>query len=430
MEELMQYVWQHRLWPTGDMKTVTGERIEVLDPGILNRDAGPDFFNAKLNIGGQHWAGNVEIHVRASDWHRHGHDTDKAYDSVVLHVVWANDAQITRPDGKVIPQMVMQPDPNFSKSYHELVNNPLLELPCSQDLPKIPPLYITDWITALAHERLFTKTDRIMAHLKHYNGNWSEVAYVTLSRALGFSTNSEPFEMLALSTPLKAMLHHSDSLTAIEAILFGQAGLLEGQPVDEYHQQLQQEYAFYVAKYGLHRNQHIYWKMARMRPQNFPHRRIAALAMMIYQGFKLGGTLLGVETEAQGRELFDFPLTGYWARHYHFHPTTAPTVKAFSFSSVTVLLINVVVPLLYAYGDAMGDAKRQERAIELLQSLKPESNSIVELYRRGGLVANSAFDSQALIQLRRNYCQQRKCLFCRIGHKLLSVRVKAPMKSA
>lgn len=426
MEELMQYVWQYRLWPTGDMLTVTGERIEVLDPGVLNRDAGPDFFNAKLNIGGEHWVGNVEMHVRASDWMRHGHDHDRAYDTVVLHVVGVNDTQITRPDGSPIPQMVMRPDPNFSNSYQQLVNNPLLELPCSPYLASMPGIYIQDWLTALAYERLFTKTDRIAALLEHYHGNWAEVAYVTLARALGFSTNSDPFELLAKSTPLKAMLRHSDSLTAIEAILYGQAGLLREELADPYYQQLQQEYAFYSAKYGLKPSANIYWKMARMRPQNFPHRRIAALATFIYQGFKLGSEVLNVETEEQARALFDINLMGYWARHFNFTPTTAATVKAFSYSSATVLIINVVAPLLYAYGEAMGDTQRQECAIDLLQSLKPEINSIVDLYRRGGLVAQSAFDSQALIQLRRNYCQQRKCLFCRLGHKLLSAKVKAP----
>lgn len=427
MEELMQYVWQYRLWPTGDMVTVTGERIEVLDPGILNRDAGPDFFNAKLNIGGEHWVGNVEMHVRASDWHRHGHGQDRAYDTVVLHVVEVDDMQITRPDGTPIPQMVMRPDRNFNHTYHQLVNNPLLELPCSRELVELPRIYISDWITALAYERLFTKTDRIAALLERYQGNWSDVVYVTVARALGFSTNAEPFELLANSTPLKTMLRNSDSLTAVEAILYGQAGFLEGSLEDDYYKQLKQEYAFYATKYGLKRSPNIYWKMARMRPQNFPHRRIAALATMIYQGFRLGSAVLNVETEEQARALFDFNLMGYWARHFNFSPTDGgATPKAFSYSSTTVLLINVVVPLLYAYGGSTGDTGRQERAIDLLQTLKPESNSIVDLYRRGGLEATSAFDSQALIQLRRNYCLQRKCLFCRIGHRLLSARVKAP----
>lgn len=421
----MQYVWRYRLWPVGDMYTVDGERIEVLDPGNLNRDAGPDFFNAKLIIGGQMWIGNVEMHVRASDWHRHGHDRDRAYDTVVLHVVERDDAPIYRPDGKKIPQMVMTCARDFAQRYQALVHNPALELPCSRELATLPSLYVSDWLQALAFERLLVKSDRVLALLDRYDGNWAEAMYVTLARALGFGVNAEPFELLAASTPLKCMMRNSDSPEAIEAMLFGQAGLLSSAPENEYTSHLRTEYAFYATKYGLKPSANIYWKMARMRPPNFPYRRIAALGAMVGRNFDMSSRLLGVESEEQARALFDVRLTGFWEHHYTFTSTESMSARAFSHSSVTVLLINVVVPVLYAYGVSTGEIGRQEQAVALLQGLKPESNSVVGVYERAGLKPVSAFDTQALIQLRREYCEQRKCLFCRIGHKLLSARVKA-----
>ncbi len=425
MEELMQYVWRYRLWPAGDMHTVDGERIEVLDPGNLNRDAGPDFFNAKLVIGGQTWVGNVEMHVRASDWYRHGHDRDHAYDTVVLHVVERDDMCIRRPDGSKIPQMVMTCAHDFDRRYQELVHNPTLELPCSRQLSVLPPLYVSDWVQALAFERLLVKSDRVLNLLQRYAGSWSDAMYLTLARALGFGTNSEPFELLAMTTPLKCMLRNSDSLEAIEAMLFGQSGLLDTAPESEYASRLRSEYEFYATKYNLKKSPNIYWKMARMRPPNFPYRRIAALAVMVSRNFDLSSRVLAVENEAQARELFDVQLQGYWARHYTFSSVETPPARAFSYASATVLLINVVVPVMYAYGASTGHLRMQEQAVELLQSLKPEHNSVVDLYARAGMKVDSAFATQALIQLRREYCEQRKCLFCRIGHKLLSARVKA-----
>lgn len=426
MESLMQYVWQFRLWPVADMRTVDGERIEVLDPGTLNRDSGPDFFNAKVLIGGQLWSGNVEIHVRATDWMRHGHHNDHAYDSVVLHVVEVDDAPVFRPDGQKIPQMVMTCARDFSARYHHMVNNPARELPCGPELAAIPSLHLTDWITALGHERLFAKADRVLELAAAHQGNWAEAVYVTLARALGFGTNADAFEILAKTIPLKILLKHSDSLLSLEALLFGQAGLLGAESANDdfYVGRLKEEYGFLAVKYGLQPSANCNWKMARMRPANFPHRRIAALAMLIFRGFTAVSRILACESEEQVREVFGFDLTGYWARRYSFGPPSAQGVRALSYSSVSVLIINAVAPVVYAYGTYTGDSSRQSLAIDLLHSLKPERNSIVDIYVRAGIEPRDAFTTQALIQLRKQYCLQRKCLFCRIGHKLLSQKVK------
>lgn len=424
MEKLMQYVWQHRLWMPSDMRTVDGRNVLVLDPGLLNTDAGPDFFNAKIRIDGRTWVGNIEIHVRASDWHRHNHDADPAYDNVILHVVETDDCRITRSNGEEIPQVVMPCARDFSQRYHEMVNNPAADLGCAADLAEIPPVYISDWLTALAIERLYTRADRIRRLCDHFHGDWGSVIYVTLARALGFSTNSDAFERLAMTVPLRMLQKHCDNLVTIEGILFGQAGLLSGVPADRdenyYVYRMKEEHAFMAAKFGLGAPRDLGWRMARMRPQNFPHRRIATLAALVQSGFAPGYNLLHVRTEDDARSLFRVELTGYWSRRYNFGAPAAASVRALSEDSITTLIINVVVPVLFAYGTIYGDESVSNRALDLLQSLRPENNRIVRLFTASGIECPDAFTSQALIELRRNYCEPRKCLYCRIGHRLLA----------
>ena len=420
MEKLMHYVWQHKLWLQGGATTVDGRRVRVIDPGLHNNDAGPDFFNAKLMIGEDMWCGNVEIHVKASDWYRHGHQNDRAYDSVVLHVVGSDDMRISRSDGAEIAQMVMSCAPDFSVSYDRMVNNDD-EPACRREIGSLAPLYVTDWLSSLAYERLFQKVDRIGELYRRLNGNWNEVIYVTLARALGFGTNAEPFERLALATPLHCLMKHRDSAEAVEGTLFGQAGLLDD-PADRSHYvgRMQQEYAFMSGKFGLSRPMSLGWKLSRMRPQNFPHRRIATLATLVCQGFCVATEIFNVATVADARRLFDIELTGYWSRRYNFTAESAPSVRALSEASITLLIINVVAPLLYAYGQAFDDRGRMETAIDLLHALKPENNMIVRMFADAGIECRDAFTSQALVQLRRNYCEPRKCLYCRLGHRILS----------
>ncbi|MCM1066736.1 MAG: DUF2851 family protein [Muribaculaceae bacterium] len=424
MERLMQYVWQHRLWLPADMTTTDGRRVDVLDPGLLNTNAGPDFFNAKVRIGGRMWVGNVEIHVRASDWHRHGHHTDSAYDSVVLHVVERDDAGVTRTNGESIAQVVMPCAANFSEVYHAMVNNPVAELPCADYLPALPRVYITDWLASLAFERLFAKAARVEELAGRFSGDWGQAIYVAFARALGFSINSDAFERLALATPLRQLMRHRDSLVTIEGALFGQAGFLDNLPDDgpdaDYIASLREEHAFVSHKYGLARPVSPAWRMGRMRPQNFPYRRVATLAAMISHNFEIGYKLLHVSNIDEARALFDLELSGYWARRFNFGPESSRSAKAFSAASVNTLIINVVAPTLHAYGTATGRDELCHRAVDILESLPPEDNSIVRLFASAGVAAPDAFASQALIELRRSYCQPRKCLYCRIGHRYLA----------
>ena len=425
-EMLLQYLWEHRLWKYGSLRTVDGRRVEVIDQGRRNSDSGPDFFNAKVNIGGQEWAGNVEIHVKASDWHRHGHDSDMAYDSVVLHVVGESDCEIHRHDGQVIPQMVLPYVADYRARYDAMVNNTSSKLACGKDLSQVPPLYITDWLTSLGYERLYAKVERVNEALERLEGDWQAAAYVVLARALGFSTNSDAFERLAYSTPLRCLLKHRSDPQLIEATLFGQAGFLDHPSKDpddaDYMKQLRLDYGFMCAKYGLERPEAIGWKMARMRPPNFPHRRIAALVAMLAEGFRIGRGFSHIADEESARGLFDVEINGYWINHYTFGTPSVYAPKAFSPESVTSLLINAIVPLLYAYGMYFGDDAKMAAAVAILQALPAENNSVTRVFTDFGVACRDAFTSQALIQLRRAYCEPRKCLYCRLGHRMLAAK--------
>ena len=424
MEKLMQYVWQHRLWLQQDMRTVDGRRVQVLDPGLLNTGAGPDFFNAKVNIDGHTWAGNIEIHVKASDWHRHGHDKDPAYDTVILHVVDRDDAVVRRPDGEVIPQLRMPCAGDLSEHYRNLVGRADIDLPCSATICSLPRIYVTDWLSTLAYERLYDKADRIEALRERFAGDWEQTCYVTVARCLGFGVNNEPFERLALSVPLQFVGKHSDDPTAIEALLFGQAGLLDGHGAgaDPYADRLRKEYTFLATKFGLRKPESLGWKMARMRPANFPHRRIAVLAAMLAGGFRMLQRVVSVKSVDEACELFSPEMPNYWQWRYSFGPGGQRQLGSLSRSSALIMVINVVAPLMMAYGTAHSDREMTDRAVSLLHDIGSERNSIVEMFARAGLKVSNAFESQALIQLRRAYCETRKCLYCRVGHRMLSAK--------
>ena len=420
MEGLLQYIWQHRLWLSEDMVTGDGLKVRVIDPGLLNTDAGPDFFNAKVEIDGRLWVGNVEIHVRASDWKRHHHDEDPAYDSVILHVVEKDDAPVTRINGERIPQVELRVSPRFNECYDRLVNAQV-ELPCAARLNEVPTLTVTEWIEALAFERLHGKVDRVRELYDRYNGSWEDICYVMLARTLGFGINNDAFERLARVTPLRLLHKHSDSILQVEALLFGQAGLLNGaQGEDPYFQQLTREYAFLANKFSLRPIEGSAWRLFRSRPQNFPYRRIALLAQFVQGGFNLMNDILEASDTKQLRQLFDIELSGYWTTHYSFGKPSPGAGRALSNGSIDIVLINTVAPLYYARAEMTDDYAMTDRAIALLEDIRPEQNSIVTLFRNAGIKCDDALTSQALIQLRRNYCEARKCIYCRLGHRLLA----------
>ena len=417
----MQYVWKHRLWRSEDMVTNTGKKVRVVDPGLLNTDAGPDFFNAKIEIDGHMWVGNVEMHYRATDWKRHRHDSDKAYDSVILHVVAKDDAPVRRTNGELIPQLVLEVSPQFNADYASLVGA-TIEVPCATKIKQVPHLTIVEWMEGLAFERLHGKVERIHQLLDSFNGSWEDVCYVTLARNFGFGINNDAFERLARRTPLRLLGKHSDSVLQIEALLFGQAGMLDAQKpgMDSYYNQLCTEYAFLSNKFQLTPMEKESWKLFRIRPQNFPYRRIVMLAQFIEGGFRMMNRILEAEGEKEMRALFEVELSGYWTKHYTFGKPNERATATLSRSSIDIILINTVAPLLYAYGELTGNYEMTDKAIKLLEDLRAENNSIVSHFVAYGIDCPDALTSQALVQLKREYCDARKCIYCKIGHYLLS----------
>lgn len=411
----------HRLWRSEDMVTNTGKKVRVVDPGLLNTDAGPDFFNAKIEIDGHMWVGNVEMHYRATDWKRHRHDSDKAYDSVILHVVAKDDAPVRRTNGELIPQLVLEVSPQFNADYASLVGA-TIEVPCATKIKQVPHLTIVEWVEGLAFERLHGKVERIHQLLDSFNGSWEDVCYVTLARNFGFGINNDAFERLARRTPLRLLGKHSDSVLQIEALLFGQAGMLDAQKpgMDSYYNQLCTEYAFLSNKFQLTPMEKESWKLFRIRPQNFPYRRIAMLAQFIEGGFRMMNRILEAEGEKEMRALFEVELSGYWTKHYTFGKPNERATATLSRSSIDIILINTVAPLLYAYGELTDNYEMTDKAIKLLEDLRAESNSIVSHFVAYGIDCPDALTSQALVQLKREYCDARKCIYCKIGHHLLS----------
>lgn len=403
------------------LRLVDGTAVEVISPGVLNTDSGPDFSNARIRIGDMQWAGNVEIHVRASDWYRHGHDTDAAYDSVMLHVVAIDDKNISRRDGSLIPQVAVSFPENFFRIYASLSDN-ISGVRCENMLSAIPSLVREDWLETLAIERMQMKATRIIDECRGLGGDWERTCFVTFARALGFGLNSEPFEILARSIPLGYLHRHADNLMQLEALLFGQAGMLDTSLhiFDEYYQQLCREYYFLARKYGLRPMRQEIWKYSKTRPQNFPHRRIAILAKSLHGGFSLLSQLLSVEKDPDKiREMFRFKYEGYWLTHSDFDRETPYGANALSAASIDLLIINLVAPMIYAHCAAHGDYEGAEKALDIWGMLQPESNMYIRQWTHAGLPSHNAMRSQALLHLRKQYCDRNDCLNCRLGHWLL-----------
>lgn len=420
MEKLYHYIWQTRL--RGSRFTdVDGRQIEVIDPGVHNLDSGPDFFNSKVRINGLEWIGNVEIHTKASDWYLHGHSADPAYDNVILHVVGISDKRVLRKDGSLLPQIEFTFPEKFFRTYLSL-SNENISVRCASILSSLPPISKTDWLETLGVERMQQKASKVKEIHSATNGDWEQTCFIILARGLGFGLNGDPFEMMAKSIPLKILHHHSDNLFQLEALLFGQAAMLDATMhiFDEYFQGLCREYYFLSRKYGLRPMRPGLWKYSRTRPQNFPHRRIAFLANECLGGFSLFSRLLEFGNDYDYLlKLFTLQAEGYWKNHYSFDTEPCNAPYELSRSSRVLLSINVGIPLLYAYASVTGNPEMAEKVISLMYDLPAENNSIVRQWQSLGLEAKDAMRSQALLHLSREYCENNKCIYCRFGHYFL-----------
>ena len=428
MEELLHYTWKHRLLPLQPLETTDGRPVEVIDPGLHNRNAGPDFFNAKVRIGDTLWVGNIEIHLKASDWYQHGHDRDPRYDNVVLHVCETIDRDVMTSDGKYLPQLQLTIPQTVREHYEELLQTDQYP-PCYRIIPDLSRLTVHSWMAALQTERLERKTEDIRHRAERLGGSWEDAFFVTLARNYGFGINGEAFEEWAYNVPLSAVGHHRDDLFQIEAIFMGQAGLLELNTIPEQYQKdalndgyftrLRNEYQYLAHKFSLKPMDSSRWNFLRLRPQNFPHIRISQLANLYYQR-KLGlSALIECQSVNDLKALLSSQVTPYWETHYTFGSLSSKNEKHLSYGSLNLLMINTAIPMLFAMGRHRQNEELCDRAFDLLEELKPENNYIIRLWQQCGLEVRSAGDSQALIQLKKEYCDRRNCLRCRFGYEYL-----------
>ena len=418
MEKLLSYVWKHRIFPE-KMKITDGSEIEILDPGLENTNAGPDFLNVKIKIGDIVWVGNVELHKNASDWEKHKHDHDHAYDTVILHVVEFMDREtVITASGEKIPHLKIEIPNKIRENYEYLISSDY-QVACLPKAALLSPLFLSSWKDALLFERLELKYRKIEALLLQYNGSWEEVFYIILCRNFGFGLNSDSFEWLAKSLSYKIILKHCDSLTDIEALLFGQAGYLESNQDGEYAQYLRKQYDFFKYKYHLQPLTVELFKAFRIRPQSFPVIRLAQLAKLLFRSQKLFSIILETESVKELKKVFETGVSFFWRTHFSFSKQSSFSLKKIGNSSINIILINTIVPICFAYYQKMGNEKKRDAAIAILEQLPPESNYITRIFDAGNIPSVSAFDSQALIQLKKEYCDQKKCLQCRIAQKLL-----------
>ena len=433
MEQLLHYTWKHKLYPLKELTTSDGQRVEIVDPGLHNRNAGPDFFNAKIRIGSTMWVGNVEIHDKSSDWYQHGHDKDSRYDNVVLHVAAELDTEVMKSNGEYVPQLQLSVPDDVLTHYDELQKTDEYP-PCYKVIPHLSGLIIHSWMAALQTERLEQKTEAIRKRAELCNGSWEDAYFVTLARNYGFGINGEVFEQWAYNIPLNAVAHHRDDLFQIEAIFMGQAGLLELDSIPEYYQKdalndgyfakLRNEYQYLAHKFSMKPIDFKLWRFLRLRPQNFPHIRISQLANLYYQQKAGLSQLIECETLDELKKVLKSQVTPYWETHYTFGSTSPKNEKHLSYGSINLLMINTAIPMLFAYGRHTTKEVLCDKAFDFLEQLKAENNHIIRMWQQVGLPVKTAGDSQALIQLKKEYCDKKECLRCRFGYEYLRRKEK------
>lgn len=395
-EILLHYIWEHCLWAGFEQQTTDGRRVEILSVGEHNRDAGPDYSHARVRIDGREWAGNIEIHVCSSDWQRHKHHLDKAYDTVILHVVRTADKPVYNSRGELIPQCELQYPSN--KDYltqlfqaARQMDSAQARIGCAEQLLREPALLTEGWKKTLLRKRLECKRASIERLLTITKGSWEHALYISLARNFGFHTNSVPFEELAINTPLAYLQKHRNSLFQLTALLMGQAGLIEDS-------QMAKEYDFLRTKFSLTPLDACVWKKARLHPQNSPELRICQFAQLIYQSESLLSKILDTDDLKALIALFKVDRMGK--------------------SSIDILLINTVLPYKYAYALHRRDTAQAEQAMALMERIAPENNTIVRQWRILGQQVTSAADTQALLHLYQNYCQHHECINCEVGYKI------------
>lgn len=432
-EEFLHFVWKNSLYESNKLKSANDTVVQVVDPGIYNRDSGPDFFNARIRIDGTIWAGNVEIHLDSSHWYAHGHHKDRAYNNVILHVVAENNSETFNEAGNPVLTVTLRFKPSVYDKYNEFLIAPGA-IGCRNDIGRLSPFIIRNWIYRCAVERLELKAERITPVLQELNNDWEETLYRFIAAYFGHNINSGPFYHLASSLPLSIIRKHADSLLQVEALLFGQAGMLEEGLFkegvgDQYYNLLQREYKILKAKYSLQPLHGFIWKFHRMRPASFPTVRISQLASLLCSNNTLFASVREAGSADVLLSLFSFEASDYWRDHFTFgrvYPsgaTGSETSGARRKAGMPAfnLALNAAIPLTWVYGRENSMERYCDKAVSLSETLPPEKNRVTREWTSAGIIPLSALDSQGLITIRENYCRKRRCLECPVGTKLIAM---------
>ncbi|MBM3440654.1 MAG: DUF2851 family protein [Bacteroidetes bacterium] len=413
-ERLLQYIWQHQYFNSQSLQTTCGKQVTIIHQGTFNTNQGPDFLHARIQIDQVFWAGSIEMHVRSSDWLKHGHATDTHYHNVVLHVVWEHDGDVSHHPvlelkGRVALSMLQR---------FEILMQQADPIPCCSRMKGIDDFIWSSWKTRLVAERLETKTAFIHERLKACGYHWEEVCWRMFARYFGVPVNGDAMEDIAVHIPIKILRKHKRNIDQLEALLMGVGTLLEGQFSDDYPLRLQKEYYFLRHKYRL-KPVAIPLQFLRMRPIGFPTVRLSMLAMLIHRSSRLFSSILSAQRLADVEAFLDVAVSDYWNTHYVFDQPSPFRPKKLGKHMISHLIINVIVPLLYAYGTHSGEEVLKEKALAWMEQTAREKNRITALWEALGVKHNHAFDSQALLHLQNHYCAQRRCLQCVIGNAIL-----------
>lgn len=419
-EELFQYIWSRGLFDAAGLSTAEGIGVVIFNRGTHNRDAGPDFSHARIRIGETDWYGHVELHLQSSDWKKHGHDRDPAYNAVILHVVLNNNEICFRSDGSTVPAVELQGRINedITGRYRKMMQESA-GIPCTNFLKHAGSDIIRQTLREALTRRMNGKRDRLLKELTSTGNNWSEVLYRSLARSMGRGVNSEAFAQLAGLLPLNLLSKHRDQLLQTEALVFGVAGFLENETGDDYYLELKKEWRFLQTKYGLSSMPASAFLHMRTRPGNFPGIRLAQFARLASVCNDLFATLISGADRAETEHLLSCGASTYWEEHYRFMHVSGPHSTALSRTAMNSVIINGLIPFLYVFATEQGQGNLQEKAMEWLESLPPEENRIIRFWRKPGIEPLHAGDTQAMLELKQNSCEKRLCLQCPLGQEML-----------
>jgi len=418
-EDFLHHVWKFRKFDQSNLLTSNNESVSVIHPGQYLQLAGPDFFNAQIVIGTQKWAGNIEIHIKSSDWYLHQHEKDPAYENVILHVVWDHDTEIFRSDNTTIP--VLEIKRYISKetvSNYESLMFPKSWIYCERQLADIDFFILGNWLERLFFERLEKKSHTIVSLLQQKNKDWEAVLFCLMSKNFGLNTNGETFLKIALGIPFSIIRKENFASGNIEALLLGQSGLLDVEKEDQYFKQLRKQFDYLSYKYHLDKMAIEPVQFFKHRPDNFPTIRLSQLANLYSGRQNLFSELIGCESVSRLYEILKVSVSPYWQTHYQFDHESPKKAKSVSIAFADLIVINTILPIRFAYAQSLGK-EISEDSIDLLKQIPAEKNAVIEKFSQFGIKAKNAFESQALLQLKSAYCSHGKCLDCAIGNLLL-----------